>query len=171
MCWSSGTKVKMDNKTYKNIEDINPDDIVWTPNGYKKVRYLLTINFNDDNSIHPMCHYENKLLITPWHPISVDNKWYHPIHFIQPENIYMPVVYNMLLRDTHIIEVNGIQSPTLGHGIKGSIIEHSFFGDEEKIINSISKQPGFSTGMPVFHNLGIIRNYETNDVMGWFDNL
>jgi hypothetical protein len=172
MCWAQGTKVLLENNIYKNIEDINPGDMVWTPNGYQKVRYLIKINFSfNEDSIHPMCHYDNKLWITPWHPIRINNNWHHPNNFKPSENIFIQVVYNMMLRDVHIIEVNGIQSSTLGHGLKGSIIEHSFFGNQDKIIDSINKQDGFSNGKPIFKNLGIIKNSESNEVIGWFDNI
>ena len=169
-CWAPGTKVRMSDDTFKIIEDIKKGERIWTPNGGATVEYLVVLCRSSPFQL--MCHYNKMVWITPWHPVLDDERrWIHPASLATPVDTFMPIVYNMVLDKGHIIDVDGALSVTLGHGFKGNIIEHIFFGNKTSILNALSKQPGFAKGRPVFQNLKTHIDQITDQITGWYDDV
>jgi hypothetical protein len=150
-CWAPGSMVLMaDGLSLKPIEDVRKGDIVWTTVGNATVEYALELGTKDAGQ--SMCKVGH-LWLTPWHPVFVNNKWQLPSDLSPLVERLQPKVYNLILDQGHVINVSGVLSCTLGHNIKGPIIEHSFFGDKMKVIRDITLVPGFFEGRPVFSNL------------------
>ena len=169
-CWAPGTKVRMSDDTFKIIEDIKKGERIWTPNGGATVEYLVVLCRSSPFQL--MCHYNKMVWITPWHPVLDDERrWIQPASRATPVDMLMPIVYNMVLDKGHIIDVDGVLSVTLGHGFKGHIIEHGFFGNKTSILNALSKQPGFAKGRPVFQNLKTHIDPITDQITGWYDDV
>ena len=168
-CWAPGTKVRMADDSFKLIECIKRGDMVWTPKESATVEYLIVLGRAESTQL--MCHYKNKVWITPWHPVLCEGTWIHPSVTTPPIDILMPIVYNMVLDTGHIIDVNGVLSVTLGHGFKGPLIEHSFFGNKVAIVEALSKQPEFSEGRPVFYDLKTYNDPNTGYIVGWYDDI
>ena len=170
-CWAPGTKVRMAyGYETKAIEELKKGDAVWTPDGPAVVEYLLTLG--RAHSTQLMCHYLNKVWITPWHPVLNENgAWIQPASMGEPMDTPMPVVYNMILSKGHVIDVNSVLSVTLGHGFTGPIIEHAFFGDKAAVLRDIQGQPGFDEGRPVFKNLKARKDPVTDMIVGWYDDV
>lgn len=167
-CWAPGTLVLLaDGVTRKCIEDVRRNDMVWTPEGSAVVEYA--IEMNRISPLQLMCNYQNVLLITPWHPVKVNNVWRQPADFQIPIDMPVRTVYNMVLSQGHVIDVNGILSCTLGHNFTGDVIQHDFFGNKERIIAALSVQPGFDIGRPVFADLVAIKDSYTGLITGWID--
>ena len=170
-CWAPGTKVRMAyGYETKAIEELKKGEAVWTPDGPALVEQLLTLG--RAHSTQLMCHYNKKVWITPWHPVLNENGlWIQPASMGQPMDTPMPVVYNMILSRGHVIDVNSVLSVTLGHGFKGPIIEHAFFGDKAAVLRDIQAQPGFDEGRPVFKNLKTRNDPLTGLIVGWYDDV
>ncbi len=60
----------------------------------------------------------------------------------------------------HTIIVNNTIACTLGHGFKGPVIEHDFYGTE-KVHDSLKKFPSYSSGVVHLSNDNIVRSNET----------
>jgi hypothetical protein len=75
-----------------------------------------------------MVHFDSGLMITPWHPIRINDKWIFPHDIKNKKTIQCQEIYNFALDIGHIIIVNGIECVTLGHYFKGEVIEHSYYG-------------------------------------------
>lgn len=169
-CWAPGTLVLMtDGVTRKLIEDIRRGDVVWTPTGPAVVEHAIEMNRYAPMQL--MCKYQNKLLITPWHPVMENNVWYQPADFQNPVDMPMRTVYNMVLSKGHIVNVNSILSCTLGHGFTGDVIGHNFFGTKECILIALSTLPGFDIGRPIFTNLVAIKDAFTGQITAWVDDI
>jgi len=150
-CWAPGSMVLMaDGLSLKPIEDVRKGDVVWTTVGNAIVEYALELSTKDAGQ--SMCKVGH-LWLTPWHPVFVNNKWQLPNDLSPLVERLQPKVYNLILDQGHVINVSGVLSCTLGHNIKGPVIEHSFFGDKMKILRDIALVPGFLDGRPVFTNL------------------
>jgi hypothetical protein len=67
------------------------------------------------------------------------------------------------------VNVNGVLSCTLGHNFMGAVIQHDFFGNNERILAALSVQPGFDVGRPVFENLVAVKDAFTGQITGWID--
>jgi hypothetical protein len=161
-CFGPDSNVLMSDGSYKQIQYITRNDKVWTPDGPSDVEFLITLGSNLTN--RNMCKLNNTW-ITPNHPVFKDGIWEFPITLTPSIMMYMPIVYNLILSNGHIIDVGGVLCCTLGHGIKGNVIGHDFFGDKNAILNSIKNQPGFAEGLPVFKNAIGIRD-KNNLVVG-----
>lgn len=74
------------------------------------------------------------LLITEYHPAKINNEWIFPCDYKDSKLIQCDYVYNIILKNRSSILINGIECVTLGHGLKGPIIEHPFLGTE-RVIN------------------------------------
>jgi hypothetical protein len=110
------------------------------------------------------------LLITDFHPIRnpILGEWRFPNQDYPILNLPIQTVYNLVLDQDHVVLVDGIECCTLGHGFKGPVIEHDFFGTH-KVIEAMKRQPGFNEGRPVYQNMKAVRDSATNLIVDWVD--
>ena len=115
----------------------------------------------------PMCQL-GSLCITPWHPILKDGVWIFPADVVPYADRLISTVYNFVLPSGHIVDVDGIECCTLGHGFTESKVAHAFFGTHA-VIESLTRTAGWSTGRPTFANLTTVRDKNTGMIMDWID--
>lgn len=163
-CWAPGSQMKMADGTRKAVEDLRRGDRVWTIAGPATVKYA--IKMGTAQMMQPMVRLA-KCTITPWHPVLDKMVWVYPADIGKVEDMPIQEVYNVILDGGHIVDVGGTLTVSLGHGFQGKVIEHYFFGNEARIIQAISAQPGFAEGRPVFKNLKAIK--EGGLIVGWYD--
>jgi hypothetical protein len=108
--------------------------------------------------------------ITPWHPIITEQGWANPDDLVGNTDEVVPALYNFVLSDYHVVNAGGHWCCTLGHGFSGPGISHAFFGSRGKILDALSKQPGFDEGRPVYRNCVGVVDAATNLIVGWEDN-
>ena len=168
-CWAANSMVRMADNTFMPIEQIRGGMKVWTiNNGIAIVEYAIVINTDIGKQV--MCKLDN-LIITPWHPVLINGVWQYPADITTIEEYSMSTVYNLILTKDHVIEIGGILSCTLGHMLKGNVIEHDYFGNKELILRDIQNQPGFHEKLPVFTNLKVEKNITTLKTIKWFDDI
>jgi Mg-chelatase subunit ChlD len=102
-----------------------------------------------------MCNINN-MLITPWHPIIINNKWVFPINIAPEENIKLDCVYNLVLESDHIVLINSTPVVTLGHNFTDEIVAHPYYGSQ-KIIQDLSQMNGWNDGIITISKPNIIR--------------
>lgn len=61
---------------------------VWTPKGVSKVVRIVATPVVEKE----MCHL-GKLVVTPWHSISVDDQWIYPNDIEEPTLTYTGIIY------------------------------------------------------------------------------
>ena len=84
-----------------------------------------------------MVQLQNDLLITPYHPVKINNEWKFPIEIGKLVNHQSDYLFNFVLDSGHIVMANKEACCTLGHNFKeNTVIEHPYFGTE-KIINDL----------------------------------
>ena len=165
-CWAPGSMIKMADGSRKPIQDVRKGDRVWTIAGPSDVEYALEIGTKQLKQ--PMVLLGG-LLITPWHPVLDKMVWTHPADLGTIVDCEVPKVYNLVLTSGHIVEVSDTLTVTLGHGFKGSVIEHAYFGNKDLIVYDLASQPGFSDGRPVYKNL--MAKKEDGQIVGWYDDV
>ncbi len=165
-CVTGSSKVLMADNTRKEIQNCNAGEYVWTPSGPARIRAVVVCNSKAPSQ--PMVQLGN-LCITPWHPVYVNYHWQFPTAIMPYTSRLIQTVYNLVLDSGHIADIEGVQCVTLAHGIKGHVVEHSFFGTDA-VVECLKKQPGWDVGRPVFKNLGTIRDHANNGkIIGWID--
>ena len=165
-CWAPGSLIKMADGSKKPIENVRKGEQVWTIAGPSMVEYALEIGTKQPKQ--PMVLL-GELLITPWHPVLDKMIWVHPADLAPVRDYDVPKVYNLVLNHGHIVDVSGVLTVSLGHGFKGSVIEHSYFGNKDLIIYDLASQPGFAEGRPVYKNL--MAKKEGDLIVGWYDDV
>ena len=169
-CFAGTCQVKMASGRSKAIKDIQPGDGVWTPMGPATVIAMLTCGSKARSQ--PMVQLGG-LCITPWHPIinptiNGNKSWVFPADLTPLQDRLIDTVYNLVLDSGHIIDVEGYECVTLGHGFQESVVKHEFFGTQA-VISDLKKLPGWSVGRPVFKNLVTMRDDATGLIVGWVD--
>jgi hypothetical protein len=181
-CWTQEAKVRMADKSKLPIKDLKRGDMVWTPQGSAAVLFLVKLTCQT-NPMKRMCRIGNNpanALISSHHPVfnKYNNQWNFPKDIWPCERVRQHTVYNIVLNSKHIISVDDIESPTLGHGLTGPVIEHDFFGNYSVIMRTLMKHPYYasssgdsSSGLIEYNNLEIIRDPETGLVCDWIENI
>jgi len=56
-------------------------------------------------------------------------------------------VYSLLLASQHTITIQGIEAVTLGHGISGDVVGHSFFQSFDRVKTALAKLNSNNDGL------------------------
>jgi hypothetical protein len=164
-CFNGECMIRMGDGTYKLIKDVVAEEQVWTPGG--PVYITAVVVCGTQMSSQPMSQI-GRLSITPWHPIQLKDKWIFPAAMGPYTSRPIKTVYNFVLPSIHIVDVEGIECCTLGHGYHGPVIGHPFFGTE-RVIDCLKALPGWSVGRPEFTNLVAVRDSESGLIVSWED--
>ena len=156
--------VVMADGTLKPIRDIRKDDLV---KGGCKVLYAVEINTYAPSQ--PMAQLTPLVAVTPWHPcrkLGDQGAWSFPANHVQYAARPLQTVYNLVLNQGHIVEADGYNFVTLGHGFQEVPLFHAFFGTDE-CIKALEAQPGAAEGRPVYKNCIAVK--KDGMIVGWED--
>lgn len=85
------------------------------------------------------------LLVTPWHPVSLDGKsWAFPSDIADGAVRYSGAIYSILLQkdrqvDAHAVKAGGLWGVTLGHGLLAGddVRAHHYLGNYSAVVRSL----------------------------------
>jgi hypothetical protein len=161
-CFADTTKILMADDTLKEIQYIKKGDRVKLPNG-ESTEVECVINWTTNMNCVTV---NDKLVITPWHPIKINNEWVFPINYTNNPIQQKRKVYNLVLTDGHIVIADGIEACTLAHGFTDNeVIRHTFYGTN-KVIEALNYHDpiGWETG--IIKAKGIIVD-ENENIIGF----
>jgi len=169
-CFAPETYIEIEDGKRKMIRDMKRGDRVWTPSGHATVEALVVCG--SLSRAQPMTQLSCGLVITPYHPVrrQGDIEWRFPSDISGYTDRIMPVVYNLVLDSGHIVNADGWEALTLGHGFAEPVAEHAYFGTE-RVIEDLAKQPGWAEGRPTFKNLKARKDPDTGLIIGWIDDI
>jgi Mg-chelatase subunit ChlD len=162
-CFTSNCTVEMLDGTKKNINKLLKGDIIKCDNGYDEVECL--IGTTTSHKTIQIVKFSNDLEITPWHPIKINGVWRFPQDIGTPIGVNIPMVYNLVMKNRKSVIINDTVCCTLGHNIKGSIIEHDYYGTE-RVINDMSKISGWDIGTITIHTCLEEKDIDSNHTIG-----
>ena len=155
LCFHGDSLVEMNNGSFKKIKELRKGDIVKTETGFSKVRSLIVSQSQNNKSTFVNV---NGLLVTPWHPVKVNGEWKFPSDLGETFELTNDLVYNLVLEQGHIININGVKAVTLGHNLTGPVVGHEYFGSQ-RIINDMKKMRGWDEGLLFLY--GVRENSKT----------
>lgn len=164
-CCIHGSKVKLNDGSYKNVENLIKGDKVLTYDennniSVSTIKCILKTKCNVPINIVSI----NNLKITPYHPIIYDNKWQFPINITSNSKLYNTLyLYSFETENKQSIMIDEFIFATLGHGIIGDVIQHDYFGTN-KVINDIMKFDEYDNGIVLLEQNMIKRDKNTNVV-------
>jgi hypothetical protein len=143
LCFHGNSLVEMSNGSFKKIKDIRKGDVVKTESGNSKVQCLV-ISQSENNTTSFV--NVNGLLVTPWHPVKINNVWKFPSDMGETIKMNNQFVYNLVLESGHVININGVKAVTLGHDLQGDVVGHEYFGSK-KVVEDMKKMSGWKQGL------------------------
>lgn len=135
ICFDGSGYVSTKENSSIKVEELSPNDYILTSSGkYEKIRYIIEQKVKDVE----VCRL-NDFLITPWHPVKINDKWIFPNN-LGTKELYTGTLYNLVLKEGHDILINNVPVITLGHNIsltESEVAYHPYFGSQ--IINDFEK--------------------------------
>lgn len=168
-CFAASTKVTLASGRRIPIKKLRRGMQVKTPAGSRKVAVLLKTPVVKER----LCSI-GSVLVTPWHPVSVDGKrWEFPANIANRSVLYTGSVYSVMLqRDSrssaHALSLEGAWGVTLGHGITSGdedVRAHQFFGDWALVGKNLVQMGISNSGIAICG--GTDRDAETGKVCGF----
>ncbi len=127
-------------KTCK-IKDIKKGMMVLNRNSYNKVLCLVV---SPSTKMINIGTIDKEFWVSERHPVRKDSEWKYPCEFPNTAS-ELRECYNLVLETGHIISIGDFEAVTLGHGIKGGIVEHDYLGTN-KVVDDLSKFKEFHNG-------------------------
>ena len=158
-CFSGSCVVLMEDGRPKYVKDLKRGDTVWGGHTIRAVVYTAL-----DEPV-AMVKFSTGLLITPWHPIrnSPVEPWQFPAEMVKGVQGIFDIkgYYNLVLDSGHVVEINGYQVCTLGHGFTdNTVIRHPYFGTEA-VIEDLKMRDGWAEGFIQLSPTNVQRDFYT----------
>jgi len=144
-CFHGNCLVQLANGTQKRVNLISKGDKVITASG-KNVEVLCVVKTLIPSGKTHLVELEGGLLITPYHPVHINDKWEFPCNLAETRELPCSAVYSFVLKDEHVMIINGVSCVTLGHNIKEETVSHPYFGSQ-KIIEDLQLLNGWNSGL------------------------
>ena len=165
-CFNGLCMIRMANDTFKRVEKLQKNDMVWTPNGPARLRCVLQTNIPSGELEMVNISFNTSgavvLSITPYHPVYLD-VWGQSKQWIYPHSILIPLmtkcdaIYSLLLEKHHIVEIGGVQCICLAHEYTEGILAHDYFGTK-KVVDDLSRMPGWDEGHIIINEGCMLRD-------------
>jgi hypothetical protein len=160
--------ILMADMTRKALYDLEPGDLVWTKTGVGKVDYVVELGTQSPQL--RMCTVGD-LTLTEYHPVFDNGVWRNPIDLVPVKLMPMLKLINFLLDYGHVVNIDGILTVSLGHGLSEAGLAHPYFGSRDRLLEDMKGQPGFHERRVVFKNLQYKRDHVSGLICGWYDNV
>ena len=159
-CFSGKSKVLMANNSYKLVEQLTKNDVVYTPDGNATIECVVKTNIANNIAID-LVELGNGLEITPYHPVRLD-EWRFPKDIGSIKTKKCPAVYSFVLNKNHIMKINGIECCTLAHNFQdNNVIKHPYLGTS-LVVDDLKQMVGWDNGLVELQYNCLIRDSETN---------
>ncbi|KAI3649024.1 hypothetical protein MP228_006878 [Amoeboaphelidium protococcarum] len=147
VCFHPDSLVAMADGSKCPIKDIQKGDEVLRDSGIAKVECLVQTVLQQEFQAFVRMGSCGNLLITPYHPVAVDDQIYKfPIECSSDIVLStVPSVYNIVLTDGNTISIDGVQCVTLGHSIDSGAAKHKYFGSR-RVVEDLKQLAGYDHG-------------------------
>jgi len=169
-CFNGDALVLLEDGRSKRVRDLKKGDRL---SNHAIVQCLIEQKISNSNKLlsQPMMCNIRGVLLTPYHPVKVENQWYFPIDLVQPKPVDIDAWFNLILEDDtykkYEVEFdNGISAITLGHYRKeNKVLEHPYFGTDLVLKDLQERDPeGYSNGYIFIKELNCRQlQYDTNN--------
>ncbi|KAL9656854.1 hypothetical protein ABK040_004388 [Willaertia magna] len=144
-CFDGESTILMADGLLKKVCDLRKGDKVKNLNGSKDATVLCVIKSKTTSEIVKLVDL-NGMKITPWHPVRINGEWKFPIDIKPTIDVNCGYVYNLVLDEGHVVNINGIECVTLAHGFTdNNVITHQYYGTD-KVIKDLKNMKGWLDG-------------------------
>jgi len=162
VCFHGESMVQMANGKQKMVKDITKGSRVMTPSGKAEVLCVVKTHcLGNTTSLVQL----GGLLITPFHPVRINGKWEFPCNLGQVMERPCTAVFSFVLKEKHIMIINGIECVTLGHDFQNEVVQHPYFGSR-RVIEDLEKMRGWNSGVVDLQSGCLVHDSATSLVCG-----
>lgn len=165
VCIHENCDVHMADGKTKKVKDIVKGDLVLCPTGTSEVLCVVKSACKKERTRN-LASFSGGLLITPYHPIRIANEWVFPHEHASVYEFETEGVYSFVLKDHHVMRINGVECICLGHGFIKSIASHPYFGTQA-VINDLKLKKGWDQGLIIINPEDVIRDSTTGMICGF----
>jgi hypothetical protein len=161
-CFDGEGKVKMANGSFKQVKDLTKgDEVIDSFNRISKVVCLVKFLVKRPLKMVKL----NDLKITWTHPILHEGAWKYPRDIANVELVDCDCIYNVALDINHVININGMDIVTLGHGkTDNEKVQHSYYGTQ-KVIQFLKKIQGWGVGNVTLSRVSKVKDHKSGKVV------
>lgn len=113
----------------------------------------------------PLVQLGSSLVITPYHPVRFNGEWRFPVDLVGHNDIGVMadcstnlLVCNLVLEQTHVVNVAGIECVTLAHGFEDNdVVRHSYYGTS-RVLEDLMRLDGWADGFIRLDKFYVRRN-------------
>ena len=160
-CFDGEGNVLLSNNTFIQVKELKKGDKLFNMNNTLCIiECIIKQNINKEIDVCSV----NDMLISPYHPIFLFNKWVFPATEFKIQKRFISSFYNVVLNTNDTIVINFIPVITLGHNLNTNIItKHDYFGTS-KIRDDLKLIKGYNEGLIDCKQMQTIRCPVTNNV-------
>lgn len=148
-----------------SLKDVRKGDLILSPGG-KPSQVECVVKTICHQGKAELVELAGGLKVTPYHPVRVDGHWKFPCDLGRRQVLACPAVYSFVLREHHVMLINGTECVTLGHGFTGdAVVEHSYFGTA-KVVDDLRQFSGWEAGHVELRSGCLVRDAQTGRVAG-----
>jgi len=155
-CFHGQCTVSMADGSSALVQNLKRGDLVSTPSG-KAAEVLCVFKTICAGNVADLVELENNLLVTPYHPVRIQDQWTFPCNLSQPKKMTCDAVYSFILKDEHVMIINGTQCVSLGHNFTQEIVKHPYFGSQN-VVEDLKKFKGWSDGLVQLQSGCLVRD-------------
>jgi hypothetical protein len=161
-CFDGDGTVLLANNTYMKVKELKKGDKILNHNNKECIiECIIKQNINSDVDVCSV----NDMLISPYHPIFLFNKWVFPATEFKIHKRFIESYYNIVLESDDTIIINSIPVITLGHNLNtNEITKHDYYGTN-KIRDDLKMIDGYDNGLIECKLIETIRCPKTNNVI------
>ena len=165
-CFHGDCRISMAGGGTKPMREVQRGDKILTGAGVASTVYCVTRTLAPGNTM-ALVRLPNapRLLATPYHPVKVGGKWVFPSDVGRPVTVSCDTVFNLLLVDGASMVIEGVECVALGHGMKGSVVGHTYYGNRHVITKDLQRMPGWERGVVDLTPKDLIRDPVTKTVV------
>ena len=157
-CCAKGSRIRMEDNSWKKVEDLVKGDEVITVDIKNGVQYIETgfiecvIVTKCDNNVADMVSLtgigDHILNITPYHPIvglGLTSSWTFPIDVKQSKLIMCEEMYTFVISNRQSVLAEDFVFATYGHNLQEEVIKHAYLGTD-KVIEDLKQNTNYKKG-------------------------
>jgi len=147
-CIAGDCIVLMADGSRKEVRLVTKGDRVMAPNR-RAALVICVVKTHCHQSETELVRLKGGLLVTPYHPVRIEDKWHFPCDLAPSSRTPCAAVYSFVLDHEHVMLINGIECITLGHNFMEEVARHPYFGTH-CVVDDLKNMRGWPTGMVEF---------------------
>lgn len=162
-CFLGDSTVMLEDGSWKRCDAVQPGDTLFFG---AKVRCVLKTHVAEVDVVRL-----GDGAFTLWHPVMDHGVWRFPADIATSTHVTDTAVYNFVMEGSHLINVGGIITCTMNHGITGPVIGHAYYGGdhaagaEAGVMADLRASPGWDRGYITWRNVRVRRDTTTGHVV------